>query len=80
MRKKCGLDFPDEICPAKCQCRPLPKTERITEMGFPSCEIQQISMEHTLCIRYCPGPGVTEVKKAWAVLWRSPQPTKEITL
>lgn len=32
MRKRHGLDFPGEICPAKCQCHPLPKTEN--KSGF----------------------------------------------
>lgn len=56
-----------------------PKTERITEMGFASREIQQTPTEHLLSIRCCPEPGELEIKETWPVLPTSPQPIKEAT-
>lgn len=48
--KNYGLDSPDEICPAKCQCRPLFKREK--RNGF-SISVQVSKHAGNTC----PAPG-----------------------
>lgn len=76
MRKRHGLDFPGEICPAKCQCHPLPKTENRSGFFASQRHSTNLSGPATVsaldlksCVEKAWSSYPEAVSTRWSILW-----------